>query len=154
MKSKDTIRSISAADGFLESVTLYLRKALPFVCFGVPSCCIPPITILPQKGSARHFVNRSLIVHYPLMISALKIRQRKFNFGQMIENKETANLPLARKLGGIPPASEFYREICLFLLTCKSKCKFVRSKCNSKVQKLRFTLTNMGKFSFQWRRMC
>ena len=50
--------------------------------------------------------------------------------------------------------SEFYREICLFLLTCKSKCKFVRSKCNSKVQKLRFTLTNMGKFSFQWRRMC
>lgn len=55
----------SAAGGFLESVTLYLRKALPFVCFGVPSCCIPPITIIPQKGSARHFVNRSLIVHYP-----------------------------------------------------------------------------------------
>mgnify|MGYP006980476522 CR=1 FL=1 len=23
------------------------------------SCCIPPITIIPQKGSARHFVNRS-----------------------------------------------------------------------------------------------
>lgn len=42
-------------------MTLYLRKALPFVCFGVPSCCIPPITILPQKGSARHFVNRSYL---------------------------------------------------------------------------------------------
>ena len=50
-------------------------------------------------------VNRSLIVHYPLMISALKIRQRKFNFGQMIENKETANLPLARKLG------EYLRQV-------------------------------------------
>ena len=39
------------------------------------------------------------------MISALKIRQRKFNFGQMIENKETANLPLARKLG------EYLRQV-------------------------------------------
>ena len=48
------------------------------------------------------------------MISALKIRQRKFNFGQVLEDKGTANLPLARKLGEIPPASEFYREICLF----------------------------------------
>ena len=69
------------------------------------------------------------------MISALKIRQRKFNFGQIPENMGTANLPLARKLGGIPPASEFYREICLFLLTCKSKCKFVRvnaiAKCKN-----------------------
>ena len=44
----------------------------------------------------------------------------------------TANLPLARKLGGIPPASEFYREICLFLLTCKSKCKFVRVNATAK----------------------
>ena len=34
------------------------------------------------------------------MISALKIRQRKFNFGQIPENMGTANLPLARKLGG------------------------------------------------------
>ena len=32
----------SAAGEFLESVTLYLRKPLPFVCFGVPSCYIPP----------------------------------------------------------------------------------------------------------------
>lgn len=67
-----------------------------------------------------------------LMISALKIRQRKFNFGQIPENMGTANLPLARKLGGIPPASEFYREICLFLLTCKSKCKFVRVNATAK----------------------
>ena len=45
MKSKDTIARSSATGGFLESVTLYLRKSLPFVCFGVPSCYIPPITI-------------------------------------------------------------------------------------------------------------
>ncbi|MCB6501698.1 hypothetical protein LI148_14710, partial [Colidextribacter sp. 210702-DFI.3.9] len=55
----------SAAGGFLESVTQYPRKSLSFVCFGVPSCCILPITIVPQKGFAHHFVNRSLIVHYP-----------------------------------------------------------------------------------------
>ena len=66
------------------------------------------------------------------MISALKIRQRKFNFGQIPENMGTANLPLARKLGRIPPASEFYWEICLFLLTCKSKCKFVRVNATAK----------------------
>ena len=106
-----------------------------------PFECLCGNFILPEPASyvffyafsnLRHFVNRSLIVHYPLMISALKIRQRKFNFGQIPENMGTANLPLARKLGGIPPASEFYREICLFLLTCKSKCKFVRVNATAK----------------------
>jgi len=39
------------------------------------------------------------------MISTLKIRQRKFNFGQVLENKGAANLPLARKLG------EYLRQV-------------------------------------------
>ena len=90
-----------------------------------------PLFYLIQKLPVRN-VTDHLQRWRTLMISALKIRQRKFNFGQIPENMGTANLPLARKLGGIPPASEFYREICLFLLTCKSKCKFVRVNATAK----------------------
>ena len=53
------------------------------------------------------------------MISALKIRQRKFNFGQVLENKGTANLPLARKRGEYLRQVNFIEKFACFCSLAK-----------------------------------